>query len=58
MIMEYTLYAPQNITARTSDLDDIKMLLALPKLARFVEIARASGDILGSVKSVFHDHSF
>ena len=37
--MAYTLYAPQNITARTADLDDIKMLLALPKLARFVPAA-------------------
>ena len=36
MIMAYTLYAPQNITVRTADLDDIPMLLALPKLARFV----------------------
>ena len=34
--MAYTLYAPQNITVRTSDLDDVPMLLALPKLARFV----------------------
>lgn len=33
--MEYTLYAPQN-TIRTNDLDDIKMMLALPKLARFI----------------------
>ena len=34
--MAYTLYAPQNITVRTTDLNDIPMLLALPKLARFV----------------------
>lgn len=36
MIMAYTLYAPQNITVRTADLCDVPMLLALPKLARFV----------------------
>ena len=34
--MAYTLYAPPNITIRTDDLDDLAMLLVLPKLARFV----------------------
>lgn len=37
--MAYTLYAPQNITARTEDIEDIEMLLTLPKLARFVPAA-------------------
>lgn len=37
--MEYTLYAPQNITVRTGDLADVALLLALPKLARFVPAA-------------------
>lgn len=34
--MAYTLYAPQNIQVRTSDLADIELMLGLPKLARFV----------------------
>ena len=33
--MAYTLYAPQNVVIRTNDLDDLNILLQLPKLARF-----------------------
>lgn len=34
--MAYTLYAPPQITVRTADLNDIELMLGLPKLARFI----------------------
>lgn len=44
--MAYTLYAPQNVTVRTGDLDDVPLLLALPKLARFVPAAVLSNPVV------------
>lgn len=44
--MEYTIYAPQNVVIRTGDLDDIPLLLALPKLGRFVPSAVLSNPLV------------